>query len=125
MQKSTARKFHFAPPSRFTSFDHLVGADEGLCVRVVRVSRIDKTGPAHAQHFFHLLDRFVNHATRLASLKLVLQFNEGSIGTVEATRQNLRNVKERDRILPEQVGRFGNMELRGFQGTHVRCVWLI
>jgi hypothetical protein len=28
MQKSTARKFHFAPPTRITSFDHLVGAGE-------------------------------------------------------------------------------------------------
>src|SRR5262245_35564856 len=73
----------------------------GLCVRIVRVSRIDETGPAHAQYFFHLLNRFVDHATRLPRLKLVLQFNEGSIGTVEATRQNLRNVKERDRVSRE------------------------
>jgi len=28
MQKSSAGKFHFAPPSRFPSFDHLVGAGE-------------------------------------------------------------------------------------------------
>ena len=28
MQKISAGKFHFAPPSRFTSFDHLVGAGE-------------------------------------------------------------------------------------------------
>jgi hypothetical protein len=26
MQKSSTGKFHFAAPSRFTSFDHLVGA---------------------------------------------------------------------------------------------------
>src|SRR5262249_49379349 len=26
MQKSSAGKFHFEPPSRFTSLDHLVGA---------------------------------------------------------------------------------------------------
>jgi hypothetical protein len=26
MEKSTAGKFHFAPPFRFTSFDHLVSA---------------------------------------------------------------------------------------------------
>jgi hypothetical protein len=71
----------------------------GLCVRIGRVSRIDETAPAHAEHFFHLLDRFVDHAARLARLKLVLQFNDGSIGTGEATRQNLRHVKERDRVL--------------------------
>src|SRR5262245_13411821 len=69
-----------------------------LCVRIVRVSRIDETSPAHAQHFFHLLDRLVDDATRLARLKLVLQFNEGSIGAVESTCQNLCNVKQRDRI---------------------------
>src|SRR5262247_3254247 len=96
-----------------------------LCVRIVRISRIDETGAAHAQHFFHLLDRFVDHATRMARLKLVLQFNESSIGTVEATRQDLRNVKERDRILRKQVRRVGDMKLRSFQCTHVRCVWLI
>src|SRR5215813_5260431 len=28
MQKVSAGKFHFEPPSRFTSFDHLVGAGE-------------------------------------------------------------------------------------------------
>src|SRR5215471_17626606 len=28
MQNSSAGKFHFEPPSRFTSFDHLVGAGE-------------------------------------------------------------------------------------------------
>src|SRR5262249_8983218 len=28
MQKISAGKFHVEPPSRFTSFDHLVGADE-------------------------------------------------------------------------------------------------
>src|SRR5262245_7874906 len=28
MQKISAGKFHFEPPSRFTSFDHLVGAHE-------------------------------------------------------------------------------------------------
>ena len=28
MQKSPAGKFHFEPPSRFTSLDHLVGADQ-------------------------------------------------------------------------------------------------
>src|SRR5262245_17779809 len=61
----------------------------------------------------------------MARLKLVLQFNEGSIGTVEATRQNLRNVRERDRILRKQVRRVGYMKLRGLQRTHVRRVWLI
>ena len=28
MQKSSAGKFHFEPPSRFTSLDHLVGTDK-------------------------------------------------------------------------------------------------
>jgi hypothetical protein len=28
MQKLPTGKFHFAPPTRFTSFDHLVGAGE-------------------------------------------------------------------------------------------------
>jgi hypothetical protein len=28
MQKISAGKFHFEPPSQFTSFDHLVGAGE-------------------------------------------------------------------------------------------------
>jgi hypothetical protein len=28
MQKLSAGKFHFEPPSRFTSLDHLVGARE-------------------------------------------------------------------------------------------------
>src|SRR5262245_52839820 len=85
----------------------------GTCVRIIRVSRVDETGPVHAQHFFHLLDCLVDDATRPARLKLVLQFNEGSIGTIEATCQNLRNVKERDRISREQVGRIGDMKLRG------------
>jgi hypothetical protein len=30
MQKFAAGKFHFPPPSRFTSFDHLVGARESM-----------------------------------------------------------------------------------------------
>src|SRR5262245_16726638 len=29
MEKISAGKFHFEPPSRFTSFDHLVGASAG------------------------------------------------------------------------------------------------
>jgi hypothetical protein len=45
---------------------------EVLSVRIIRVSRIDETSPAPAQHFFHLLDRFVDDATRPARLKLVL-----------------------------------------------------
>src|SRR5262245_29892962 len=94
-----------------------------LGVRIVRVSHIDETSPA--QHFLHLLDRLVDYATRLARLKLVLQFDEGSIGAVESPCQNLRNVEEHDRIWRKQFGRVGDMKLRGLQRTHVRCMWLI
>src|SRR5882672_2674701 len=40
MQKSSSvRKFHFAPPSRFTSLDHLVGRNEEL-VRHIEAERL-------------------------------------------------------------------------------------
>jgi hypothetical protein len=40
-------------------------------------------------------------------------------------RQDRCNVKERDRIYPEDGGRIGDVKLRGFQCTHVRTVRLI
>src|SRR5262245_66226086 len=39
MQKISAGKFHFEPPSPFTSFDHLVGAGEQL-VRHFQAKRL-------------------------------------------------------------------------------------
>jgi hypothetical protein len=40
-----------------------------------------------------------------------LFLNEGPIGTVEPTRQDRCNVKESDRVLPEQGGRIRDVKL--------------
>jgi hypothetical protein len=63
-----------------------------------------RTAGAYYQSF-DFLDCFVDFAAWFASLKLALQFNEGLIGTVEPPRQDRCNVKEGDRVFPEQGGR--------------------
>jgi hypothetical protein len=81
-------------------------------IRIEWVPGIDETRTAGAYYLsLDFLDRFADFAVWFASLKLALQFNEGLIGTVEPLRQNRCNVKEGDRVFPEQGGRIRDVKL--------------
>jgi hypothetical protein len=54
--------------------------------RISGIPGIDEAGAAGTEQFLDLLDRFLNHARRLAGLQLILQFYQGSIGRIEAPR---------------------------------------
>ena len=91
-------------------FDYALGCSSSrlglLCIRIGRVSSIDETSTA--QQTFYFLDRFTDHAERLAGLKLVLQLNECLIGCVETSCQGNRNVQVRGWVL-QQGGRVGDV----------------
>ena len=57
---------------------------------------------------------------RLSGFKLFLVVRD-----VESLCQNASNIEHRSRILREQHGRVGDVQLRGFQGTHLGGVRLI
>src|SRR3984893_16481765 len=107
--------------SAFASCGHwCVGGEQ-----VVGIAGIDKIGTAGAQQSFHLLDCLLDHTARLAGLNLVPQLDERLIGVVQMPCQDCCNVKECDRVYPEQGGRIGDVKLRGFQRTYIRHVRLI
>ena len=55
--------------------------------------------------------RFVDCAACFASVRLALQLDEDLIGAVEPTGQDRCNVKEDDRLLPEQAGCLRDVKL--------------
>ena len=89
--------------------------------QVVGIAGIRHVGRARAQQSFDLLGRCLDHAARPASLELTSELDERLIGVVQAPRQDGCNVKQRDRVDPQEGGGIGDIKLRDLQRTHVRA----
>jgi hypothetical protein len=72
---------------------------------------MDETRTAGRCYQVDFVNRFIDCAACFAGVKLALQFNEGLIGAVEPLGQDRCNVKEDDRLLPEQAGCICDMKL--------------
>src|SRR5262245_66066176 len=83
MQKLPAGKFHFAPPSRFTLFDHLVGAREQgrRDFKAEGSGRLEIDGQFE---FGRLLDRKVS---RTGALEYPVDVGGSATKQVEAVRR--------------------------------------
>jgi hypothetical protein len=104
-------------------------ADPLLRTWIGWVAGINEIGTADSQKALHLLDRFGDHAVRLAGLKLVLQLNEGVIGDIgrryEKRRRLCRRVLDgaaaRARDLSTKYHREG-MSVDNNAGSALQCV---
>ena len=72
-------------------------------------------GAAGAERSCHLLHCLLDRTVRPAGLNLAPELDERVIGVVQTPCQDGCNVKERDRVYPEQGGRIGDVKLRGFR----------
>jgi len=74
-----------------------------------------KIGTGGAQQSFDLLDGSPNYAARLARLNLALQLEEGLVALIETLREDRCNVKERDRVYPQDRVRCSPRPIRRVQ----------
>jgi hypothetical protein len=90
--------------------------------QVVGIAGKRHGGSARAQQSFDLLGRFLDHGARPAGLELTSELDQRLIGVVQPPRQDCCDVKQRDRVHPQEGGGIGDVELRDLQArTSALC----
>jgi hypothetical protein len=121
MQKSTAGKFHFEPPSRFTSLDHLVGAREQRRRHVEAERSTDRPTGLFSLRSAELSQRFFIQGPNLSQVPLGF-FNGVPDGVQPLPDRNLASIIQRGlEALEAECGKNGEgiSLLYSFAGGHV------
>src|SRR5262249_52163781 len=76
-------------------------------------------------YFLHLLDRFFDHAGRLAGLDLALNRDKPSVASVESSRKDRGDIEGDGWIASKNRRRVGDIELTLLQSPHVCRMGLV